>query len=39
MWLRDGTELVRRAAPGEDPAMLASVLYDEVVRNPASGHS
>jgi len=39
MWLRDGTEHVRRAAPGEDPAVLASVLYDEVVRDAASRRS
>jgi hypothetical protein len=36
MWLRDGTEHVRCAAPGEDPSVLASVLYNEVVRNSAS---
>ncbi|MEY9860718.1 hypothetical protein ABH935_006355, partial [Catenulispora sp. GAS73] len=38
MWLRDGTEHVRRAAPGEDPSVLASVLYNEVVPSPASRH-
>ncbi|MBS2539845.1 CDP-glycerol glycerophosphotransferase family protein, partial [Catenulispora sp. NF23] len=29
--LRDGTEIVRHAAPGQDPAVLASVLYNELV--------
>ncbi|MBW8802495.1 MAG: hypothetical protein JF587_01335 [Catenulisporales bacterium] len=36
MTLRDGTEIVQRAASGEDPAISASLLYDEIIRGSAT---
>ncbi|ACU72828.1 hypothetical protein Caci_3945 [Catenulispora acidiphila DSM 44928] len=34
--LRDGTEITRRAAPDADPSMLASLVYDEIVRGSST---